>query len=331
VDPLMRPRIFISQPIAESAVERLRQIGDITMNPDASRIITKDALIAGVRNCDILLCLLHDVVDREVLDANPKLRAIASMAITPDRIDVAEATARKIPVTLIPRMVTEATADICFALMLAVARRLIEGDQLMRSGNFPGAQSNYLAGGFVYGKTIGLVGGRGRIGKAVARRAKGFSMRILYTGPRPMEAADQQELGATYVPLDELLRESDFVSLHAAMTPETHHLIGARELGLMKPTAYIVNTARGPIIDEAALAKALADGRIAGAGLDVFEREPEVEPALLKLPNVVLTPHLGSAVLEVREQMAHVVVDNIVAMLEGRIPPYCANPEVLAR
>jgi len=193
---------------------------------------------------------------------------------------------------------------------------------------FPGAQSTHLEGAFAWGKTIGLVGGGGRIGRAVARRAGGFSMRTLYWGPRRITEREERELGLVYVPLDRLLAESDFVSIHAPHKPETQHLIGARELALMKPTAFLVNTARGPIVDERALVRALLDRRIAGAGLDVYEREPEVESELLSMPNVVLTPHQGSAVAELREAMAHMVVDNIVAVLEGRTPPNCWNPEI---
>ena len=326
----MRPRVFITQPVAHSAIERLRRVAEVAWNPDAVHIMTKDELCAAVREHDILFCLLQDRVDGEVIAANAKLRAVASMKITPSDIDVAAATARRIPVTVIPPVVTEATADLHFGLLLAVARRVVEGDRLLRSGVFPGAQSTYLEGAFVCGKTIGLVGGGGRIGRAVARRARGFSMRILYWGPRRIAENEERELGLTYVALDQLLAESDFVSIHAPLKPETHHLIGARELALMKPTAFLVNTARGPIVDEQALALALADRRIAGAGLDVYEREPRVDAALLPLSNVVLTPHLGSAVAELRETMAHVVVDNIVAVLEGRLPPNCWNPEIYA-
>jgi glyoxylate reductase len=325
-----RPRIFITQPVANSAIERLREVAIVKVNRDSSRIIPKKALIAGVRKCDILFSLLHDKVDRDVMAANPNLRAIASLSLTPDNIDVAEATRRKIPVTVVPRIVAEATADVHFGLMLMVARRLIEGDRLVRKGMFPGSQSNHLAGSAVYGKTIGLIGGGGRIGTAVARRARGFGMRILYWTPRRKPESLERELQMRYVPFDELLRESDFVSVHSPLTPETYHQIGRRELALMKPTAFIINTARGPIIDEAALARALRKRQIAGAGLDVFEHEPRVTPSLLAMSNVVATPHLGSAVVEVREQMANIVVDNILALLAGKIPPNCINPEVLA-
>ena len=326
----MRPRIYITQPVARSAVERLRAVAEVDLNPDPLHIVAKDELLAAVRDRDILFCLLHDKVDRDVIAANPGLRAIASMKITPSDVDVAEATARRIPITVIPPIVTEATADIHMGLLLAVARRMVEGDRLVRAGTFPGSQSSYLEGAAITGKVLGLVGGGGRIGKAVARRARGFGMKLLYWGPRRLPAAEEHELGLSYVPFDELLAQSDFVSLHTPLKPDTRHQIGERELELMRPTAFLINTARGAIVDEAALARALAGRRIAGAGLDVFENEPRVEPALLAMPNVVLTPHLGSAVAELREIMANIVVDNIVAVLDGRQPPNCWNTEIYA-
>ena len=325
----MRPRIFITQPVARSAIERLRQVASVKVNPDSSRIISKKALLAGVRKSDIVFSLLHDKIDRDVLAANPKLTAVASQSITPDNIDVAEATRRKIPITVVPPIVAEAAADLTFGLMLTVARRMVEADHLVHRGRFPGSQSSHLIGAAVYGKTIGLIGGGGRIGTRVARRAKGFDMRTLYWSPRRKPESLEQDFDMIYVPLDQLLRESDFVSVHSPLTPATRHQIGARELALMKPTAFLINSARGAIIDEAALTRALKKRQIAGAGLDVFEHEPKVTPALLKMPNVVTTPHLGSAVLDVREQMANVVVDNILALLGGKMPPNCINPEVL--
>lgn len=326
----MRPRIFITQPVARSATERLRSVADVELNPDPVHIMSKNELCAAVREHDILFCLLQDCIDGDVIAANAGLRAVASMKITPSDIDVAAATARRIPVTVIPPLVTEATADLHFGLLLAVARRVVEGDRLLRGGTFPGAQSMRLEGAFVCGKTIGLIGGGGRIGRAVAKRAHGFSMRVLYWGPRRLAESMERELDLAYVPLDRLLAESDFVSIHAALKPETRHLIGAGEIALMQPSAFLINTARGPIVDEQALVRALAEHRIAGAALDVYEREPRVEPALLTMSNVVLTPHLGSAVAELREAMAHVVVDNIVAVLEGRQPPNCCNSEIYA-
>jgi glyoxylate reductase len=317
-----KPRIFVTQPIAESALKRLRALANVKVFPDDSRIIPHRALVAAVRKADILFCLLHDKIDRAVIAANPKLRHIAAQSITPSNIDVAEATTRRIPVTVVPPVTTEATADLTFGLMLAVARRILEGDRLVRAGKFPGGQSRHLLGSFVHGKTLG---------KAVAKRAQGFSMRVLYWTPRRKPEGEEREAGLTFVPLDQLLRESDFVSLHSPLNAETRHQIGAREIGLMKKSAFIINTARGAIIDEAALVRALKGREIAGAGLDVFEHEPKVHAELKRLKNVVVVPHLGSATVEVREDMANIVVDNIDALLGGRMPPNCVNPQVLGK
>jgi glyoxylate reductase len=286
-------------------------------------------LLERVRRAHALFHLMHDMVDAEMIAAAKSLRVIASMAIIPATVDVVAATARKIPVTTIPPIVTEATADLNWALLMAVARHVVEGDAALRRGIFPGSQSNHFNGGAVHGKTIGIIG-LGRIGRAVARRARGFDMRILYTKRSRLPEADERELGASYVSLEDLLRQADFVSINAAFTPQTRHLIGTRELGLMKPTAFLVNTSRGPLVDESALVEALRARRIAGAGLDVYEEEPRVHPGLLPLTQAVLTPHLGSAVGELREQMAHVVVDNIQAVLRGERPPNLHNPEVYA-
>ena len=324
-----KPRIFVTQPVADSAIKRLRAMGSVKIFADDSRIIPHKTLISAVRKADILFCLLHDKIDRAVVAANPKLHHIAAQSISPSNIDVAEATARGIPVTVVPALTTEATADMTFALMLAVARRLIEGDKLVRAGKFPGGQSRHLLGAIVHGKTVGLVGGGGLIGKAVARRAHGFGMRVLYSTPRRKPEAEEHEAGLEYVPFDQLLRESDFVSLHQPLNSATRHQIGAREFGLMKKSAFVVNTARGPVIDELALVRALKARKIAGAGLDVFEFEPKVSDALKKMKNVVLAPHLGSATVEVREEMANTVVDNIQALIDGRRPPNCVNPQVL--
>ena len=297
-----RLRIFVTQPVSEHALARLREVANVTVYPDTSRIVPKRALLAAVRQADILFCLLHDHIDRAVIMANPTLRMIASQSITPSNVDVATAT----------------------------ARRMVEGDRMARAGKFPGGQSAHLMGALVSGKTLGLIGGGGLIGKAVARRARGFSMRVLYWTPRRKSEHEERQAGLTYVPLDQLLRESDFISIHSPLTKETLHQIGPREFGLMKKTAFVINTARGAIIDEAALVRALAKKQIAGAGLDVFEHEPKIDPALKKMPNVALTPHLGSAVPEVREQMAGIVADNILALLGGHKLPNCVNPQVFA-
>ncbi len=325
-----RPRVFVTQPVSEQALKRLRSVARVTLFADSSRIIPKRTLIGAVRKADILFCLLHDKIDRDVIMANPNLRLIAAQSITPSNIDVATATARRIPVTVTAPITTEATADLTFGLMLAVARRMIEGDRMVRAGKFPGSQSAHLMGSFVWGKTLGLIGGGGLIGKAVAKRALGFSMRVLYWTPRRKPEHEERAAGLTYAPFDELLRQSDFVSIHSPLNKETRHQIGARELRLMKKTAYLINTARSPIIDEAALVRALQKKGIAGAGLDVFEHEPKIDKTMAKMVNVVLTPHLGSATPEVREAMANIVVDNILALLGGHRLPNCVNPQVFA-
>ncbi|HEV8672528.1 MAG TPA: D-glycerate dehydrogenase [Methylomirabilota bacterium] len=324
-----RPIIFVTQPIAEGALARLREVGDVELNPDPLHIVTKPELMAAVQRAEYLVCLLHDQIDAEVIGASPRLKLIASMAIVPAGVDVAAATARRIPVTTIPPLVTEATADLHWALLLAVARRVVEADQALRAGVFPGGQSAHFVGADVHGQTLGIIG-LGRVGEAVARRARGFGMRILYTKRQRLEAAVEAALGLAYVSLDALLRQSDFVSVNVTLTRETVHLIGARELGLMRRSAFLINTARGPVVDEKALVAALRSGALAGAALDVFEDEPRVEPGLLRLPNVVLTPHLGSAARGTRDRIATIVADNVVATIQGRRPPNLYNPEVYA-
>jgi glyoxylate reductase len=323
-----RPRIFITQPVAERAIRTLETRAHVSWNHDALHVLSKPELIEAVRDVDYLVCLVQDRVDAEVIAAAERLKAIASMTIVPEDIDVAAATARGIPVTVIPPMVTEATADLTMALLLAVARRVPEADRLVRAGTFPGAQSRHLEGRRVSGATLGIVG-CGRVGQAVARRARGFGMRLLYHDPRRLDPADEAALGLEYRQFRGLLGDSDFVSLHVMLTPANRHLIGAAELARMKPTAFLVNASRGPVVDERALVAALVEGRIAGAALDVYEREPRPEPALLTLSNVVMTPHIGSAEVELRERMAAVVVDNLLAVMDGHRPPHCANPEVL--
>lgn len=323
-----RRRVFVTQPIAASALDRIKAVADVAVNLDDSQILPRESLLAGVAECDFLLSLLHDKIDRSIIATNPDLWAITSMAITPSDIDIEEATRRGVVVTTVPPLVTESTADICFGLMIAVARRIVEGDELVRWRVFPGGQSNRLVGGGVFGKTLGLIGGGGRVGAAVARRARGFQMSILYWSPRRKPLEFERDLGMEFVPLDELLRRSDFVSIHSPLREETRGQIGARELALMQPNAFLINTSRGPIVDELALVEALKQKQIAGAGLDVFEREPSVTPALLGMRNVVLTPHLGSAVVETRDALANAVADNLLALIEGRRPPNIYNPEV---
>jgi glyoxylate reductase len=324
----LKRRIFITQPVHAGAIERLREVAEVEVNPDPLHIMTKDELIAAVRDCDVLYCLLHDKVDADVIGAGSRLIGIASTTVTPADIDIAAATARRIPVTVVPAaLLDDATADLAWALMFALARRVAESDRLMRSGIFPGSQSCYMEGEAITGATLGLIG-MGGVGRAAAKRASGFSMRVLYFDPRRLDPTDEKALGLSWVPFEQLLAESDFVSLHARLTPETRHMMGQREFAQMKPTAFFVNTARGPLVDEEALVRALRHGRIAGAGLDVFEHEPRPHPALLGMPNVVVTPHVGSGVRPVRARMADVAAGNIIAILNGTPPPNCWNREI---
>ena len=322
-------RVFVTQPIPAPPLARLRAIADVRIYPDAARILPYDNLLAEIPTCDILYCLLHDRVDRKVIEAGRVLKLIATSAINPANVDVEAATSRGIPVTVIPNIVAEDTADVQWGLLLAVARRIPEAERALKRHIFPGAQSMHFAGGRVHRQTLGTVG-LGAIGRAIARRAQGFGMRVLYTKRQRIPEEEERSLGVTYRSLDDLLRESDFLVVNASYHPGTRHLIGARELTLMKSTAYLINTARGPIVDEQALANALRAGTIAGAGLDVYEQEPRVHPDLLTQENVVLTPHIGTATRQMREEIATIVVDNILAFLGGAKPPNIYNPQVLA-
>jgi glyoxylate reductase len=287
---------------------------------------SKAELMARLGDAEALICQLTQQVDAEVLAAGPKLRVVANVAVGYDNIDVAAATERGIAVTNTPGVLDDSTADFTWALLLAVARRVVEGDRLVRSGEWKGWDLMLMLGADVHGKTLGVFG-MGRIGRKVAERARGFGLRVLYNCRKRLAAAEGRELGVEWVEKDRLLRESDFVTLHIPLTAETRHLIGERELALMKPTAYLINAARGPVVDEAALTAALERKQIAGAALDVFEREPEVHPKLLSMPNVVLAPHIASASVETRTRMAVMAVENVVAVLENREPPNLVNRE----
>lgn len=288
--------------------------------------LDREALLRHVRDCDGLLCLLTDKIDAEVMDA-AGCRVIANMAVGFNNIDVGEATRRGILVTNTPGVLTECTADLTWALILGVARRVAEGDREMRAGRFSGWGPLYMLGGEVTGATLGLIG-PGRIAAAVARRALGFDMRILYAGRRDSPAMDA--LGGTRVPLDRLLAQSDFVSLHVPLSEETRHMIDAEALRRMKPTAYLINTSRGPVVHEKALVEALRSGTIAGAGLDVYEDEPAMAPGLAECSNTVLLPHLGSATIAVRAAMSRMAAQNLIAALVGDTVPNPVNPEVLS-
>jgi glyoxylate reductase len=319
-------KVFVTRRIPEAGLQLLEKECDVTVNPE-DRVLSKAEIIAGVRGKDGLLCLLTDRIDGEVMDASPRLKVISNYAVGFDNIDVRAATQRGIVVTNTPGVLTETTADLAWALLMAAARRIVEADRFTRAGRWAGWAPMLMLGRDVWGKTLGIVG-MGRIGTAVARRARGFGMRILYHS-RTRKPQLEGELGAEWTDLKTLLAQSDFVSLHVPLTDKTHHLIGEPELRLMKPTAYLINTSRGPVVDEKALVKALKEGWIAGAGLDVFEAEPKLHPGLAGLDNVVLAPHIGSASHETRGKMAVMAANNLLTVLKGRVPPNLVNPQVL--
>tara|TARA_B110000305_G_scaffold76812_1_gene86289 strand:- start:1479 stop:2462 length:984 start_codon:yes stop_codon:yes gene_type:complete len=321
-----KPKIFLTRPIPPASIELLKREAELTYNPD-NRVLSRTELIAGMAGQDGLLCTLMDGIDGELLDTNPNLKIVANYAVGYNNIDVAAASARNIPVTNTPGVLTDSTADMAWALMFAIGRRLVEGDQLVRSRNWQGWGPLQLLGQDITGATLGLIG-FGRIGKAMVQRAKGFEMKVVYWNRTRLSETEETELGITYGSREEVLAQSDFVSLHVALTPDTTHLIGPTELAAMKSTAYLINTARGPVVDEKALVEALKSGSIGGAGLDVFEKEPILEPELYDLPNVVIQPHLGSATIGTRTKMGNMAAENCFAACCGERPPNLVNPEI---
>jgi len=309
-------------------LDRLEEVFEMKVNPE-DRVLTKEELIEGVKWCDVLLCLLTDTIDGEIMDANPNLIGIANYAVGFNNIDVDAATERGLPVSNTPGVLTNTTADMAWALMFAVARRIVEADKFNRAGKFVGWGPMMFLGGDVYGKTLGVIG-VGRIGASVAKRAIGFNMTVLYADVFRNEELEK-EVGAKKVEMEELLKEADFVTVHVPLMPETTHLIGEKELKMMKKTAYLINTSRGPVVDEKVLVKALNEGWIAGAGLDVFEEEPKMAEGLAECENAVLTPHTASATVETRTGMALMAAENAIAMIEGRRPLQIVNPEVLEK
>jgi glyoxylate reductase len=292
-------------------------------------VMPRGELLERVAGKAGMMAMLTDRVDGELLDrAGPGLRVVANFAVGFDNLDLEACTARGVLATNTPDVVTEATADLAWALLLAAARRVAEGHRFLRARTPWIWGPEFFLGFEVHGKTLGVIG-LGRIGQAVARRAAGFGMPVLYTARRRLDPEREAALGVAWRELDQLLAEADFVSIHTGLSPATHHLIGPERLARMKPTAVLVNTARGPIVDEAALAEALRAGRLGAAGLDVFEREPEVHPALLELANVTIVPHLGTATLETRVAMGMMAADNLLAALDGRRPPNLLNPDAL--
>jgi glyoxylate reductase len=325
---MTKPRVFLTRILPSAVMERLAAETDLAVNPD-NRGLTAAELVAGARGRDAVLTTLLDRIDAAFLDACPGLKVVANFGVGYNHIDVAAATARRIPVTNTPGVLTDATADIAFGLLLATARRFTEGEQLVRERKWSSWEPLQLLGHDLAGATLGLVG-LGRIAQAVARRARGFDMRVIYWNRTRLARAEEGKLGVEYRTRDALYAEADFVSVHVAYTPETHHLINAAALARMKPTAIFVNTARGAVVDEAALVDALQNRTIAAAGLDVYENEPTLHPGLYEMPHCTLLPHLGSATTGTRTKMGMLAVDNLLAACAGRRPPHCVNPEVLA-
>lgn len=319
-------KVYVTRLLPGPALDVLRETCEVEVYPN-DHAIPYDELLEKVKNRDGIITLLTDKIDAEVIKAgasgNPRLRIIANYAVGYDNIDVACATEHSIYVSNTPGVLTDTTADIAWALMLAIARRIPEAERFTRAGKFNGWSPTLFLGGDIYGKTLGIVG-VGRIGAAVALRSKGFNMKVLYNDVRSNPEIER-EVNAKRVDMDTLLRESDFVSIHVPLMPETRHLISKRSLEMMKPTAYLINTSRGPVIDEEDLAEALKNKVIAGAALDVFEFEPKITPALLELENVILVPHIASASVETRSKMAMMAVENVIAALNGKTPPTAVN------
>lgn len=325
---MAKPKVYVTREFPERGLKVIKENLDAEVWPEYAPP-PKKLIIDKAKNVDALATLLSDKIDAEVFDAAPKLKIVSQMAVGFDNIDVKEATKRGIYVTNTPEVLTDTTADFAWALLMVVARRVVEADKYVRTGQWKvGWHPMMMQGRDVYGSTVGIVGA-GRIGYGVAERAKGFKMKILYYDviPRPeMEKA----LGAKRVEFDELLKESDFISVHVPLMKQTYHLVNAEKLKLMKKTAFLINNSRGPVVDEKALYQALKAGKIAGAGLDVFEQEPTpVDNPLLKLENVVVAPHISSASYETRSRMAEMVAENLVAFFKGERPPNLVNPDVL--
>jgi glyoxylate reductase len=321
-----KAKVFATRPLFPAAQQILNASCEVEYWTQAERI-SKEELFRRVKEKDGLVCLLTEKVNDELLRAAPKLRIAANVAVGFDNIDVAACTKRGVVATNTPGVLDETTADFAWTLLMAVGRRLVEGDTLARSGNWTGWDLDQLVGTDVWGKTLGIVG-FGRIGKAVARRAIGFQMKVIYADAVRAPEAIEKDLNVEYREMASLLAESDFVSVHVPLLPETRGLFDAARFRTMKPTAYLINTSRGAVVDEAALVHALESRKIAGAALDVFENEPFIHPGLRR-PNVVLAPHIASASIETRTKMACMAAENVVALFKGQRPPNVLNPEAL--
>lgn len=319
-------RVFVTNHLSDTSLSVLQEYVDVEINP-YGRTLAKEELIRFAREKDALLCTVTDRIDHQVIYACPGLRIISNYGVGYNHIDVGAATATGKIVTNTPGVLTDATADLTWALLFDTARRVSEGDRLVRRGEWKGWGPGFMLGSEVTGKTLGIIG-MGNIGQAVASRARAFRMKVLYFSRTRLSLEKEQELGVRWCSLFSLLKEADFVSLHAPYTSKTHHLLGREQLKQMKKDAYLINTARGPLVDEQVLVQALREKWIAGAALDVYEKEPHVSDALKQMENVVLAPHLGSATLETREAMANLAVQNLVQFFQGKRPPHIVNPDV---
>jgi glyoxylate reductase len=320
-------KVLVTGHLPDDVVAPLVERFDVTMHP-VDQPMDRNTLLSSVADKQGLLCMITDTVDGALIDRAPDLKMVANFGVGFNNIDVEAATARAIMVSNTPGVLTDATADITMALILSVGRRVVEGDKYTRQGQFKFWAPFHFLGHEITGKTLGIIG-MGRIGTAVARRAAGFNMPLIYHNRRPIPKEKEQALGVRYADMETLLHQSDFVSVHVPLNRDTHHLIGSREFSAMKSSGYLINTSRGPVVDEAALLNALADNEIGGAGLDVYEHEPALTPGLEKLDNVILLPHMGSATQETRRRMGAMAVENLMSGLEGRMPPNCLNPGIV--
>jgi glyoxylate reductase len=327
-----KPKVFVVQPIMDLGRRALEEFAEVEVF-ESERMISRPELIDGVRDCEYVWMLGDTPIDAEVIEAAPELKGIATMALFPNVVDVEAATARKLPVTVVPHVITRTTCDLTLAHIIGLAWRIVEADRFTRCGRFHQEQSTSFLTTELAGKVVGMIG-VGEIGTEIVKRLRAFEMEVVYTKRNRLPEDTERELDLTWIAdRDELLRQSDFVVLMATYNETTHKLIGAREFDLMKPSAFFVNTARGRIVDEPALIEALRERKIAGAGLDVYWNEPPVSepapsPELFEFDNVILTPHMGSATVEARTKMALAVVDNLRAMVAGERAPNAVNPEV---